>query len=53
MPLSEHDIPHVVLLPTPSLLLALGVRSTKKFLEDWPGDSKVGEVVAVKYSVIV
>ena len=48
----EDDIPHIVLLPTPSLATSLGPKKFAKFIQNWKGDSKVGEVTVVTYSVL-
>lgn len=48
LPESEEEIPVVVLLITPSALVTIG-KGCKKFIDDWVGESKVGELVVVKY----
>jgi hypothetical protein len=38
--------------PTWSMLRVLGFKKFFKFLRDWKGDSKVGDIVVIKYSVM-
>jgi len=52
LPQPEQLIPRLVLVPTLSMLQVLGVKKFIKFLQDWPGDSKVGDITVMKYSVM-
>jgi hypothetical protein len=44
-------IPLIKLIVTPSAYKVLGRKKTWQFIKDWRGDSKVGDMVVVKYSV--
>jgi len=50
-PRPDSDPPVVVLFPTLSLLMTLGFTKFIKFIRDWPGDSKAGDVSVVKYTI--
>jgi hypothetical protein len=52
IPQPDQIIPQLVLVPTPSMFIALGPIRFIKFLRDWPGNSKVGDVTVIKYSVL-
>lgn len=51
LPKPDESALQLVLVPTLSMLKVLGWKKFKQFLQDWEGDSKVGEVVVIKYSV--
>jgi len=51
-PQPKVDPPVIVLLPTISLLITLGFDGFVQFIDDWAGDSKVGDVVVVQYKVM-
>lgn len=51
LPLSGAPVPHITLILTPPAMWRLGAKGTWRFLRDWRGDSKVGELVVVKYSI--
>jgi len=52
LPQTEEEIPQVILVLTLSAIRKLGLDATIKFLTNWHGDSKVGEQIVVKYSVM-
>jgi hypothetical protein len=52
IPESEDKTPYLVLIPTLSMLQAMGPLKFGTFLKDWPGDSKVGETIVMKYSIM-
>ena len=52
VPQPDEDPPIVVLLPTVSLLSTLGCNDFFQFIGDWSGDSKVGDIVVVKYKIM-
>lgn len=43
------EMPVLAILPTPSLLRAIGFANFVKLIRAWPGESKVGDAVVVKY----
>ena len=50
LPTEEETPPNIVLVLTPSAIKVLGY-TTAYFIKEWPGDSKVGEITAVTYSL--
>ena len=44
-----HTMPILLLLPTPALLKQLGPIEFYRFIKAWPGESKVGDAVVIKY----
>jgi len=50
LPRSEDEIPVVLLLLTPTAVMTLG-KDSKKFIKEWTGESKVGDLTVVKYCV--
>jgi hypothetical protein len=53
LPQPDQITPHLVLAPTLSMLKVLGLKRFIKFLKDWNGVSSVGDIVVMKYSVII
>ena len=43
------EIPVLALMPTPALLKTIGVSNFIDFINDWPGESKIGEATVIKY----
>ena len=52
IPLPEQITPQLVLVPTFSMIKVLGIKRFFKFCKDWKGDSSVGDIVVLKYSVM-
>lgn len=52
IPQPDEIIPQLVLVPTFSMLKVLGLKKFIRFLRDWTGDSKVGDLTVIKYSVL-
>lgn len=52
IPQPDKITPQLVLVPTLSMLKVLGLRRFIQFLRDWKGDSKVGDITVIKYSVL-
>lgn len=48
-PPKDKNIPTVLLLPMPALLLQLGPKLFFQFIKDWKGTSYIGEVPVVQY----
>lgn len=43
----------VVLIPLPSFIKTLGLDDYLKFMKEWKGNSKIGSVEVIRYSVLV
>ena len=52
IPQPDDDPPIIVLLPTVSLLITLGLSGFIQFINDWSGVSRVGDIVVVKYETM-
>ncbi len=53
LPQPDQITPQLVLAPTLSMLKLLGPKRFFQFLRDWRGDSSVGDIVVMKYSVMI
>ena len=51
IPHPDQQTPQLVLVPTLSMIRVLGIRDFYKFMKDWKGDSRVGKITVIKYSV--
>jgi hypothetical protein len=50
--LPKNNPYHTILIPTPSLLVALGPVEFAKFCKAWPGDTKLGEKIVCYHSIM-
>lgn len=53
LPGPEKEAHQVVLIPFPSMVKTLGLKKYMQFLKDWRGNSMVGSIEAIKYSVLL
>ena len=49
IPQGEEDVPYVRLVILPSAVKLLGFKDALNFVRDWRGDSRVGELVVIRY----
>jgi hypothetical protein len=52
LPAAGASVPRVVLVITLSAMRVLGFRRAWKLIREWRGDSKVGEVRVIEYSLL-
>jgi len=51
VPQQDQLTPQLVLVPTWSMFRTLGFKKFFRFLKDWKGNSQVGDIIVIKYSV--